>query len=166
MTFLLARPRACCAAVLSLVMATPASASGFCDSIRAIAADTPNGYQAFRGALTREDDGYHHYAASGWPEGALTCEIEVETDKPIPNYALYINYTCNFPLGSPSKPAAMRKFAKSLQHCMNLTIEAGGPKPDKDGGTLSLSAPGIALLGFNVITFPDSDTLRLNIDNR
>ena len=166
MASLIVRSRALCAATLSLVLATPASAAGFCDAIKAIAADTPNGFGSFRGAPAQPDSLYDHYAASGWPDGALSCQIDVATDEHIPNQAPYTSYTCNFPLGAPSKPAAMQKFAKSLQRCMGNLVNDGGPRPDKDGGSLTFSVRGTAGLGFAVITLPDSDMLRLNISNR
>ena len=161
----LMRLRALCAAALSLVLATPASAGGFCDSIKAIANDAPNGFTAFRGTPTKQEFRYDHYAATGWPDGALTCEIEVATDENIPNQAPYTDYTCNFPMGAASKPAAVRTFAKSLQRCIKgLKIEPG-TKLTKDGGSLLVTyRPGI--VGFAVIAMPEAATLRLNISNR
>lgn len=159
------RSRAFWAAVLLILLPMPASAGGFCDSIKAIAAETPNGYASFRGALTRREDLYDHYVASGWPVGALSCEIEVATDENIPNQTAYTDYTCNFPLSAASKPAAMRTFTKSIQRCMSdLSVETG-TKPTKDGGNLLLSSHRAAL-GFAVITMPENDMLRLNISNR
>lgn len=159
------RSRALCAAALSLVLATPASASGFCDSIKVIANDAPNGFSSFRGAPTKQEFRYDHYTATGWPEGALACEIEVATDENIPNQAPYTDYTCNFPIGAPSKPAAIRTFVKSLQHCIHgLKIEPVARLTEDGGSLLVRYRPGV--VGFAVMILPGADTLRLNISNR
>ena len=159
------RSRALCAAALSFLLATPASAGGFCDTIKAIANDAPNGFSSFRGASTKQEFRYDHYAASGWPDGALACEIEVATDENIPNQAPYTDYTCNFPLGAAGKPAAVRTFAKSLQRCISGLKVEPGTKLTKDGGSLLVRyRPGV--VGFAVIALPEADTLRLNISNR
>ncbi len=160
------------AAALAISTAWSAGAAEsdkFCVQIRAIAADAANGFVALRGQQTRQETQaatstdpaniVDHYAASGAPEGATTCEITAN-DSANAQGRHHPIYRCEFPIAGKDKGAAIRKLANRAAACLPGFSRPMGPGLNKDGGTLSAHASDYSIDLF-LIAGPASSTIAL-----
>lgn len=149
--------------------AATAESDKFCAQIRAIFADAASGFVALRGQQTRQEkqaatstdraNVVDHYAASGTPEGATTCEITAN-DSANAQGRHHPIYRCEFPIVGKDKGAAIRKLANRAAACIPGFSRPMGPGLNKDGGTLSAHASDYSVDLF-LISGPASPTIGL-----
>jgi hypothetical protein len=121
------------AASLICVAAPSLAADNFCKQLNAIVADAPNGFDNFRGALTKQEASTvdtppvmeDYYAANNPPDGAVSCAIQrqdvAESDgRRIPNY------TCEFPNTGKNKNAGARTLANRAAACLGNVSRPSG----------------------------------------
>ena len=134
-------------AVASLASsALAADESDFCKQYRAIAADAPHGFASFRGEQTKQEkstvepyDLINTYSATGWPDGALNCHIEMR-DEPTSDGHRYPNYYCEFAMLAADKGKALRRMASRIAACVRGASRPSGPGLEKEGGMLTWHA--------------------------
>ncbi|MBU6297173.1 MAG: hypothetical protein KGJ79_04635 [Alphaproteobacteria bacterium] len=133
----------------------PAAADNFCRQLKAVVADAPNGFASFRGAFSRTrtepnipgfddiddtpDIVLDIYVAKGWPDGALSCEIQTEESTP-PGKLLYPGYKCEFPIQGTDKGAATRELALRAGNCVGNVNNATVTGLYPNGGMLNFDS--------------------------
>lgn len=142
------------AVVISGALAPPALAGDFCTEMKAVVADAPNGFSAFRGTLQStqttklpdpsEEYGTidivtEYYSASGWPDGAQSCRIEVPQED-ASEKRRYAYYTCAFPVTGTDVGAATSQFASRVGACLGDFRNPVIGKSDRTGAMLIATA--------------------------
>lgn len=156
-------------AVSAASSAAAAESDKFCAQILAISTDAANGFVALRGQQTRQEKQaatstdpeniLDHYAASGMPEGAITCEITAN-DSADARGRHYPIYRCEFPIVGKDKGAALRKLANRAASCLPGFSRPIGPGLDKNGGMLTAHASDYSISLFS-ISGPNSPTMEV-----
>lgn len=158
-------------AALATAASVPVAARDtFCAQIRAIVADAPNSFAAFKGQLTKQETSsvppptmVDHFAARGAPEGATTCEIRVRHTAT--EAGLYLpNYSCAFPIAGADKGAATHRLANRVAACLPGISRPIGPGLKKDGGMLDAHSSDYSLSYF-FLSGPATQTITFSIQN-
>ena len=150
------------------VLAAPAVAAGnLCTQMKAIAADAPNAFSNLRGAHTKQEASNEvqppatidYYEANGSPDGATTCDIEVQTTagdtgRPVTDYA------CDFPIAGKNKGAATRKLATRIAACLGNVTHPIGEGVNADGGMVSFQSKDYTI-DYTAMSGPAKPTIRL-----
>ncbi|HUO98159.1 MAG TPA: hypothetical protein VMU01_05800 [Rhizomicrobium sp.] len=134
------------AALAAALLAPLSHAAGerdFCKQYRAIVADARNGFSGFRGKRIKQEKAtvapfgtIDFYAATGWPDGALNCHIEMR-DEATEDGHQYPNYYCEFPMLAADKGKALRRLADRIAACTPGVSRPSGTGLDKEGGMLT-----------------------------
>jgi hypothetical protein len=150
--------------------ASAAPAVKLCGQLRAIVADAPNSFAAFKGTQTSQEkskvepyDLIDHYAATGWPDGAASCEITMN-DVATSYGQRYPNYSCEFPITGDNKGATTKKLAMRAAACLPGTSHPIGPGLDKDGGMLLAHSKDYTV-GYSFISGPATNTVSMLIQS-
>lgn len=115
----------------------------FCKQYRAVVADASNSFASFRGDRTKREkspvephDLIDFYGATNWPDGALSCHIEMR-DEATDDGHRYPNYYCEFPTLNANKGKALRSMANRVASCIRGASRPSGPALDAQGGMLT-----------------------------
>ena len=166
-------PLAAMTALFALLAPLRAEAAGndpFCAQIQAIVADAPSGFASFQGELTKKEAStvdspavmMDHYAASGAPAGALSCEIVIQ--EATSNGQHYPNYSCEFPIAGTNKGAAVRKLATQVAACLPGTSRPAGPGLDKDSGMLDAHSSDYSV-SYSFLAGPARPTMSFSVQS-
>jgi hypothetical protein len=150
--------------------AEAAPSNKFCEQIQAIVADAPNSFAAFKGQRTRQETSQvpppttvNYYAASGAPEGSISCEISAQ-DKATDAGKYLPNYTCQFPIAGADKGAATKKLATQVAACLPGISRPIGPGQNKDGGMLTAHSSDYSL-SYLFLSGPARQTITFSVQN-
>ncbi len=154
------------AAALPAFGAHAAGERDFCKQYRALVADAPNGFSAFKGDRTKREkspvephDLIDYYEASNWPDGALACHLEMRDEETDDGHR-YPNYYCEFPLVGADKGRALRRMAERVAACVKGVSRPSGPGVDKTGGMLTWHTKDYAA-HFSAFAGPSNPNIRI-----
>jgi hypothetical protein len=158
-------------AIFCAAVAWPAMADPFCDPLKAVAADAPNGFANFQGGLTKKEASnveppamIDYYAvAGGQPDGAADCDIEIQ-EHATADGLHFPNYACRFPIRGKDKGAATRQLANRAAACLVGVSKPIGPGLDKEGGMLTMHAKDYSV-SYSVISGPATDFIDFAIQS-
>jgi hypothetical protein len=116
--------------------ATPAFADDFCTQLKSIVADASTGFSTLRGAQSKKDETFTYFNATGAPQDAASCSIEVTVASASGQHTSA--YACEFPTTLSNKGAAVKKLAGRIEHCLGIRANPDDVTASKDFGQVLL----------------------------